>query len=79
METQALVNQSDFDNFDDYRMPFLRGTGPAPSQVASLDPQKRELLRERIQRRLHAGRDGSISLRAREWAVHGPILAGRVL
>jgi SAM-dependent methyltransferase len=69
--TDPLDIPTDFDDFDDYWTPFLRGTGPAPSYVASLDPPSRELLRERLRRRLHPGRDGRIQLRARAWAVRG--------
>jgi SAM-dependent methyltransferase len=52
-------------------VPFLRGTGPAPSYVTSLDPMQRESLRERLRRRLHADNDGRIHLRARAWAARG--------
>ena len=62
---------TDFQTFDDYWMPFLQGTGPAPSYVASLDSPSRERLRERLARRLPVGNDGRIRLRARAWAVRG--------
>ena len=62
---------TEFTDFDDYWTPFLRGTGPAPSYVASLDPPSRESLRERLKERLHAGGNGRIQLRARAWAVRG--------
>lgn len=71
VETDPLEIPTDFATFDDYWAPFLRGTGPAPSYVASLDPPSRELLRERLRQRLHAGSDGRIQLRARAWAVRG--------
>jgi SAM-dependent methyltransferase len=71
VHTRALEIPTDFTTFDDYWMPFLRGTGPAPSYVASLDFHNRELLRERLERRLQTGSDGRISLRARAWAVRG--------
>ena len=71
VETHLLEIPTDFATFDDYWTPFLRGTGPAPSYVASLEPPSRELLRERLSRRLHAGSDGRIRLRARAWAVRG--------
>ena len=41
VETRALEIPTDFPTFADYWMPFLRGTGPAPSYVASLDPDDR--------------------------------------
>jgi SAM-dependent methyltransferase len=71
VETHPLEIPTDFADFDDYWTPFLRGTGPAPGYVASLEPPGRELLRERLRRRLHAGSDGRIQLRARAWAVRG--------
>jgi trans-aconitate methyltransferase len=71
VEACALEIPTDFATFKDYWTPFLRGTGPAPSYVASLDPNDRELLRERLERRLRAGRDRLIPLRARAWAVRG--------
>jgi SAM-dependent methyltransferase len=71
VETALLDIPTDFADYDDYWTPFLRGTGPAPSYVVSLDPTTRELLRERLRRRLHPGSDGRILLRARAWAVRG--------
>ena len=71
VETDPLEIPTGFTTFDDYWTPFLRGTGPAPSYVASLDRSDRESLRERLRRRLHAGNDGRIQLRARAWAVRG--------
>jgi SAM-dependent methyltransferase len=71
VETHALEIPTDFTTFDDYWLPFLRGTGPAPGYVASLDPAGRELLRERLERRLPAGSEGRIPLRARAWVVRG--------
>jgi hypothetical protein len=71
VETRALEIPTDFATFDDYWTPFLRGTGPAPSYVASLDPHQRESLRARLERRLQAGSEGRIPLRARAWAVRG--------
>jgi SAM-dependent methyltransferase len=71
VETDTLDIPTTFSSFDDYWTPFLRGTGPAPSYVASLDPIERELLKDRLVRRLQAGSDGRIQLRARAWAVRG--------
>jgi trans-aconitate methyltransferase len=69
--THALEIATDFASFDDYWTPFLSGTGPAPSYVASLDAPGRELLAERLRRRLPAAGSGRIELRARAWAVRG--------
>ena len=71
VETHALVISTDFSTFDDYWAPFLCGTGPAPSYVASLDPDARELLRGGLAQRLQTRSDGLIRLRARAWAVRG--------
>jgi len=71
VETAPLSIPTDFTTFDDYWTPFLRGTGPAPSYVATLDTPRRELLKERLIRRLHAGSDGLIRLTTRAWAVRG--------
>jgi hypothetical protein len=58
-----------FASFDDYWQPFLGGTGPAPSYVASLDADRRELLRGSLTRRCGDGPSGAITLTARAWAV----------
>ena len=69
--THQLEIATEFSTFDEYWAPFLRGTGPAPSYVESLDLASRESLKERLRRRLLAGRGGPIQLRARAWAVRG--------
>jgi SAM-dependent methyltransferase len=70
VETRALEIPTDFTTFDDYWLPFLRGTGPAPGYVAALEPGQRDLLRERLERRL-ARSERPVRLRARAWAVRG--------
>ena len=62
-----------FRDFDDYWTPFLGGQGPAPAYAMSLDESARTRLRERIRARLPIGRDGSIALVARAWAVRGRV------
>lgn len=71
VDTHGLEIPTDFATFDDYWAPFLRGTGPAPSYVASLDPHGRELLKGRLAARLQTPGGGPIRLRARAWAVRG--------
>lgn len=71
VETYAVEIPTNFASFEDYWTPFLHGTGPAPSYVAALDPPRRDMLRERLMRRLHIDIDGSVRLRARAWAVRG--------
>jgi SAM-dependent methyltransferase len=60
-----------FITFVDFWEPFLGGTGPAPSYVASLDPPRREALAARLESLLPRDRDGAISLVARAWVVRG--------
>jgi SAM-dependent methyltransferase len=60
-----------FRDFDDYWTPFLGGQGSAPTYAMSLSEERRAELRERIRAQLPVDADGSISLRARAWAVKG--------
>jgi SAM-dependent methyltransferase len=60
-----------FSSFTDFWAPFLGGTGPAPSYVASLDPSRREALATRLERSLPREPDGAIALVARAWVVRG--------
>jgi SAM-dependent methyltransferase len=62
-----------FPGFEDYWRPFLGGTGPAPSYVASLDDGRRAVLAHHIKESLPRGPDGSITLSARAWAVRGTV------
>jgi len=66
-----------FANFDDYWAPFLGGTGPAPTYVASLTPSRRDELQERVRAGLPTASDGSIRLHARAVAVRGIKPSGR--
>ena len=60
-----------FRDFDDLWTPFLRGTGPAPAYVVSLDEAARTALRDRLRASLTEESDGTIRLTARAWAVRG--------
>jgi SAM-dependent methyltransferase len=71
VEAGRLEVPTDFADFEDYWRPFLGGTGPAPSYVASLNPERREQLKERLRGRFLPGSDGSIRLRARASVVRG--------
>ena len=62
-----------FAGFDDYWRPFLGGTGPAPSYVASLDTARRAILERTLEETLPQGPDGTIALTARAWAVRGTV------
>jgi SAM-dependent methyltransferase len=67
----ALEIPTRFQHFQDFWTPFLRGTGPAPAYVASLSHERRDLIRDRLERSLTVEADGRISLKARAWAVSG--------
>jgi SAM-dependent methyltransferase len=70
IETSELEIPTEFSSFDDYWRPFLGGSGPAPSYVASLEPDRRQLLETELARRLAV--DGPrIRLRARAAAACG--------
>jgi SAM-dependent methyltransferase len=71
VEVRAIDVPTVFRDFEDLWEPFLGGQGPAPSYVASLDEASRAALRERLRQNVAPGRDGSIRLSARAWAVRG--------
>ena len=58
-----------FKDFDDYWRPFTLGAGPAPGYCVSFPPEAQQRLREQLHARLPRTEDGSISLKARAWAV----------
>ncbi|MDH4036046.1 MAG: class I SAM-dependent methyltransferase [Candidatus Krumholzibacteria bacterium] len=62
---------TEFADFDDYWRPFLGGTGPAPSYVASLDEDARAALANALEKSLPRSAQGRIALSARAWAVRG--------
>jgi SAM-dependent methyltransferase len=69
----AIEIPTTFANFRDYWQPFLGGTGPAPSYVASLDADRRAVLARKLEETLPRAADGTISLTARAWAVRGTV------
>lgn len=71
VQTRAIDIPTVFRDFDDYWLPFLGGQGSAPSYVATLDPDRRDALRDALHTRLPITPDGSIPLFARAWAVRG--------
>jgi SAM-dependent methyltransferase len=60
-----------FRDFEDLWLPFLGSAGPAANYTTSLRPEDQTALRERVRADLPIAADGSISLVARAWAVHG--------
>jgi SAM-dependent methyltransferase len=73
VEVRAIDVPTTFRNFDDYWSPFLGGQGPAPGYAISLREAKRDVLRDRIRSKLPMGKDGTIRLIARAWAVRGSV------
>jgi len=71
--SEAIEIRTPFEDFSAYWEPFLGGTGPAPSYVASLGSEKRNELRDRLEHRLTAGSGGAFDLTARAWAVRGTV------
>ena len=69
----ALEITTRFSSFADFWAPFLGGTGPAPSYVATLGPDQRAALAMSLERVLPREPDGAISLVARAWAVRGVV------
>jgi SAM-dependent methyltransferase len=60
-----------FADFDDLWLPFTVPIGPAPGYVATLPPDHRDALRERMRSTLPIGPEGTIDLIARAWAIRG--------
>jgi hypothetical protein len=58
-----------FKDFDDYWTPFTLGAGPAPGYCASLAPDDRQRLKEKLRDSLPYREDGAIPLQIRAWAV----------
>ncbi len=63
-----------FRDFNDFWQPFTLGAGPAPGYCASLAPSSRERLREKLRLELPGAEDGSITLKARAWAVRSRVV-----
>jgi SAM-dependent methyltransferase len=73
ISVEPVVVPTVFRDFDDVWSPFLRGTGPAPGYVTSLDDARRAELRARFQAALPAEGDGSLHLTARAWSIQGSV------
>jgi SAM-dependent methyltransferase len=73
VETDALVVEAAYRDFDDFWQPFMGGVGPAGAYCVSLDEDLRAALREECRRRL-GDPDGAFTLSASAWAVKGRAL-----
>jgi trans-aconitate methyltransferase len=63
--------QTQFQNFDDYWLPFLGAQGSVAKYFRSISDDTRTAIRDQLQRQLPTQDDGTISLVARAWAVKG--------
>lgn len=70
VETDALVVEVPYRDFDDFWDPFTGGVGPAGAHYVSLDEDRRVSLQEEVRHRL-GDPDGAFALTARAWAVKG--------
>lgn len=72
----AIEAPTIFQDFEDFWRPFTLGAGPAPGYCSSLSEPARQALRERLDASLPRAADGSITLKARAWAVRGRVTEG---
>ena len=70
VENDTLLVETPYRDFDDFWNPFTGGVGPAGAYTASLEPDRRDALREECRRRL-GDPDGPFTLSAMAWAVKG--------
>ena len=70
--TGELVVAADYTDFADYWSPFPAGIAPSGAYCVSLDPERREALRQACFRRLGSP-TGAFRLSARAWFVRGEI------
>lgn len=72
VEETALIISPEFESFDDYWTPLVRGQGPSSSYLEGLPPDKQEALRLRVRERvLGKGPDRPFTLEAKAWSVRG--------
>jgi ubiquinone/menaquinone biosynthesis C-methylase UbiE len=69
VEVLDIEIETTFADFGDYWEPMLGGQGPAPTYIASLEPEAVETLRSAVHRQLPFEDDGSVRLRSRAFAV----------
>lgn len=72
VEVDEVVVPTAFRDFDEL-WAFLRGTGPVPAYVASLDEDRRADLAALLRGDRSAEDDGSIHLAARAWVAQGRV------
>jgi SAM-dependent methyltransferase len=70
VETGPLVVETTYADFEDFWQPLTLGVGPAGSYCMSLEPKRREALRDQLFVSLGSPA-GPFTLSARAWAVSG--------
>jgi len=71
VEATPIEVKTVFQNFNDYWQPFLGNVGPASGYTMSLNQKDRQKLEDKLRQSLPMDDNGSISIRARAWAVKG--------
>lgn len=71
VQTTVLAVELELEGFDDYWAPFLGGQGPAPGYLATLDDQRRDNLRQRMESDMSFPLDEPLALQATAIAVSG--------
>ncbi|WLQ16453.1 class I SAM-dependent methyltransferase [Hahella aquimaris] len=66
-----------FTHFDDYWLPFLGATGPAPTYIDSLSADLRNAIADTLRKTLPIQPDGTIPLKAKAWAIRGVVHRAR--
>ncbi len=75
--TTALVISMEFTSFEDLWRMELNSQGSIKLYISTLSEDRRQILKERLRTDiLGNGPDGSITLRAKAWAVRGTVPAG---
>jgi len=74
--TSALVIPMEFSSFDDFWSRLSNSQGPPKLYISTLSEDRRQVLKERLRTDILGNRpDGSITLRAKAWAVRGVVPA----
>ena len=74
VERASITIRMEYADFADYWGPLLGGQGPVGAYVASLPPERRRLIAERVRAAFLSGApDGPRSLTATAWAVRGTV------
>jgi hypothetical protein len=77
VETRALVIPMEFASFEDLWRIWSNSQGSIKLYISTLSEDRRQVLKERLRTDILGNRpDGSITLRAKAWAVRGVVPAG---